>query len=157
MEFNLNGPSGTLQAVLVVLLGLATLGYGAYSYNAQTSALDSAVEVDATVTSTSVEENTQRRGVSYTPQATFSYRYEGEERGSSNVYPGTLPREFDSRESAESALEGYESGETVTAYVPPESPDEAFLKHETSNKPFFVMGVGVLFLLGAVYSVFRRN
>lgn len=157
MEFNISGPSGTLRIVLIVVLGLATVGYGAYSYNAQTSSLDSAVEVNATVSTTSVEENQLRRGVSYTPQATFSYRYEGERYNSSNVYPGTLPREFDSREAADSALDGYEPGETVTAYVPPGSPGSAFLKNESSNKPFLVIGVGVLFLLGAVYSVFRRN
>lgn len=155
MKFSINGPSGTLRVAAVLLLGLGTVGYGAYSYSAQTSALGSAVEVNATMSSTTVEENTQRRGVSYTPQATFSYRYGGEEYSSSSVYPGRLPRDFDSREAAESALEGYGAGETVTAYVPPESPEDAFLKHESSDKPFLVMGIGVLFVLFSVYSAFR--
>ena len=154
MKFSVNGPSG-IRIVIVLVLGLATIGYGAYSYNAQTSALGSAVEVDATVTSTSVGEKAQRHGVSYTPQATFTYTYEGEEYNSSNVYPGSLPRGFDTEEAAESALDGYEEGETVTAYVPPESPGNAFLKHESSNKPFVVVGVGVLFILASIYSAVR--
>jgi hypothetical protein len=152
MKFSLDGPSGTLRIALLVLIGLGTVGYGAYSYNAQTSALDSAVEVDATMTSTSVEENSQRRGVSYSPQATFTYTYEGEEYTSSNVYPGTLPREFDTEDTAEAALEGYEEDATVTAYVPPESPGSAYLKQEGSNKPLLVVGFGILFVLGGVYS-----
>lgn len=155
MKFNVNRASG-LQIVVILVLGLATMGYGAYSYNAQTSALDSAVEVDGTVTSTSVEENAQKHGVSYTPQATFSYTYEGEEYTSSKVYPGSLPREFETTEAAESALDGYGEGETVTAYVPPESPGKAFLKHESSNKPFLVVGIGILFVLASIYSAVRE-
>jgi len=155
MKFNVNGPSGGLQVAVVVLIGLGTIGYGAYSYNAQTSALGSAVEVDATVTSTSVEENDKRRGVSYSPKATFTYTYEGEEYTSSNVYPGTLPREFDTEDDARDALDGYGEDEAVTAYAPPESPGSAYLKKEGSNKPFLVMGIGVLFLFAALYSAVR--
>ncbi|MFP4174572.1 MAG: DUF3592 domain-containing protein [Halobacteriales archaeon] len=155
MNFSVNGPSGSLRIVVVLVLGLATMGYGVYSYNAQTSALDSPAEVDATVSSTSVEENAQRRGVSYTPQATFTYTYEGDEYTSSNVYPGTLSREFGTEDAAQEALNGYEGGETVTAYVPPESPGSAYLKHESSNKPFLVIGFGVLFVLASLYSAVR--
>jgi hypothetical protein len=152
MKLDTNGPSGTIRIVAVFVIGLATIGYGAYSYNIQSSALDSAVEVDASISSTSIDENSKRRGVSYTPQATFTYRYNGEKYTSSNVYPGTLPVEFDTRDAAASALDGYEPEKTVTAYVPPDSPGNAFLMHESSNKPFLVVGIGVLFLLGSLYS-----
>lgn len=150
-----NGPSGTLRIALTLLVGLATIGYGAYSYSEQTSALDSAVEVDATITATSVEKDSAGKGVSYEAHATFNYSYEGETYTSSNVYPGTLPREFDTREEARSQLKEYEPGNTVTAYVPSDSPGNAYLKHESSNKPFFVIGFGALFVLVGVRSALK--
>jgi hypothetical protein len=153
MRLSINGPSGPLRIGLALLLGVAAMGYGAYSYTAQTSALDSAETVEATVVSTGVEEVDQRRGTEYRPLATFNYSYGGERYTASNVYPGTLPREFDTREAAAEALSGYEPGDSVTAYVPPESPGNAYLKHESSNKPFLVIGVGALFVAGAVRSV----
>lgn len=152
MEFNLNGPTGTISVVLALLIGLATIGYGAYSYSQQSSALDSAVSIEATVDATSIEIHDGRRGTDYSPQATYHYTYGGESYTSSNVFPGTLPREFDSKETARSQLEGVEPGATVTAYVDPEDPGTAFLKHSSSNKPFIVMGIGALFVLGSVYS-----
>lgn len=155
MEFNFNGPSGTLQIAVALILGLGTMGYGAYSYTAQSSALDSAESVNATIASISVETIQERRGTDYSPQATFSYTYKGEDYTSSNVYPGKLPREFDSKEEARSQLKGYEPDDTVTAYVPPGSPGNAFLKHKSSNKPFIVIGLGAIVVLGTVYSMFR--
>lgn len=156
MEINIDGPSGPLQLLAVVLIGLGTIGYGGYSYLSQTAALDSAVEVNATVSETSVEKNVKKRGDSYTPQATFNYTYEGTQYTSSKVYPGKLPREFGSREKARAKLAGYAPGETVTAFVPQESPGNAFLMYERSNKPFLVMGFGVLFVLGGLVSAIKN-
>lgn len=149
MEFG--GFSGSGGIVVSVLVGLALMGYGAYSYSEQSSALDSAVEVTATIDSTSVERSDVGKGVRYHPRATFDYIYEGETYTSSNVYPGELPRDF-GKEEARSALEEYEPGDTVTAYVPPDSPGDAFLEYESSNKPFLVIGVGGLVFLGSVRS-----
>jgi hypothetical protein len=156
MEFDLDGPSGPLQIALVVILGLGVIGYGAYSYTSQNADLDSAASVEATVVSTSVETSPQRRGTAYHAQATFNYTYDGETYTSSRVYPGELPREFDSKRAAREALGGYEPGSTVTAYVPAGAPQNAFLKHERSNKPFFVMGFGGLFVLVGVYSALKE-
>ncbi len=130
------------------------MAYGVYSYSQQTAALDSAEEVDATIISTSVETNTGK-GNTYTPRATFNYTYEGETYTASNVYPGELPREFGSEEKARAQLKGYESGATVTAYVPTASPGNAYLRHESSNKPFLVIGFGALFLVGAARSAIK--
>ncbi|WP_280633730.1 hypothetical protein [Halorussus marinus] len=41
MEFD--GPFGTVRLVVMLLVGVATIGYGAYSYTTQSSALASAV------------------------------------------------------------------------------------------------------------------
>lgn len=152
---NFNGPSGTIQVAIALLLGFGTIGYGAYSYTAQSSELSSAEEVDATIVSTSIEEHTGRRGADYSPQATFNYTYNGQAYTSSKVYPGKLPREFGSEEDARAQIARYEPGDTVWAYVPPDSPGNAFLKHESSNKPFMVIGFGVVVLLGTMYSMLK--
>jgi hypothetical protein len=155
MEINFDGPSGTIQIAIALLIGLGTMGYGAYSYTAQSSALSSAEEVDARIISTSIEEHAGRRGTDYSPQATFNYTYNGKAYSSSKVYPGKLPREFGSREEARAQIAGYDSGDTVWAYVPPDSPGNAFLKHESSNKPFIVIGFGAVVVLGTLYSILR--
>jgi len=156
MKFDLNGPSGPLQIAVVLLLGLATVGYGVYSYDAQTSALDSAETVNATVVATSVETNDNRRGVDYSPNVTFNYTYAGTAYTTSNVYPGPLPREFDTEDAARAELSDYEPGDTVTAYVPTDAPGTAFLKQERSDKPFLVIGLGLLFVLGGGHSALRE-
>jgi len=155
MRLKINGPSGTFQVLLAIILGLGAIGYGGYSYTSQTSALDSAVTVNATVVSTSVETVSQRRGTEYRPQATFSYRYNGEAYTTTNVYPGPLPREFGSPDEARAQLDGFEAGTTVTAYVPSDSPENAFLKVERSNKPFLLVGLGVLLVVGTILSSLR--
>jgi len=156
MGFEINGPSGPFQVLLAIVLGLGTMGYGGYSYTSQTAALDSAVAVDATIVSTSVETVSQRRGTEYRPQATFNYTYNGTEYTSSNVYPGPLSREFGSEDEARAQLDGFEPGTTVSAHVPPDSPENAFLKVERSNKPFLLVGIGALLVFGTVLSTLRN-
>lgn len=157
MEFNFDGPSGTLQIALALLVGLGALGYGAYSYTAQSAALDSAETVDATIVSTSIERLDERRGTDdYSPQATFNYTYGGEPYTSSNMYPGGVSHEFGTKEDARAQLEGYEPGSTVTAYVPSDSPGNAFLKHESSNKPLYITGFGAVLVLGTLVSIVRN-
>jgi hypothetical protein len=152
----IDGPSGPFGIALAILVGLGTMGYGVYDYTQQTSALESATTVNATIVSTGVETNQQRRGTSYSPQATFDYSYEGTNYTASNVYPGEIPRTFDSEEAARAQVEEYEQGATVTAYVPRDDPGDAFLRHESSNTPFLVTGFGLLFVLGTLYSAFRE-
>lgn len=154
MEFD--GPSGTLQVLLALVVGFGAMGYGAYGYVEQSSALDSAVEVDATVSDTAIEQRSGRRDTDYSPVVTFEYTYEGETYTSSNVYPGPLGREFDAREAAREKLDEYEPGDTVTAYVPADSPGNAFLERERSNQPFFLIGFGALFVVGTTYSRVRQ-
>lgn len=153
MGFEINGPSSTIGVALLLLGGLAVAGYGGYSYVTQSSAIDSAVEVNATVTSTGVEKVDKRRGVDYAPRATFNYTFEGESYTASNVYPGPLTRDFGTEEAAREQLDGYETGDSVTAYVQPDAPGDAFLVRERSDKPFFVIGIGIVLALGGLYSI----
>lgn len=155
MTVSFHGPSGRLQLAAALLVGLGALGYGGYGYATQATALGSAETVEGTVVSTSVETVDQRRGTGYRPQATFNYTYEGERYTSSKVYPGALSREFDSESKARAQLEGYEPGANVTAYVLPDSPGEAYLLHESDDKPLLVAGFGLLSLLWTAVSVLR--
>jgi hypothetical protein len=148
----ISGPSGRLGIALTLVIGLASIGFGAYSYTTQSAALDSATTVEGTITSTSIEESSGR-GASYTPRATFDYTYQGETYTSSKVYPGTLSKDFDTERAARDELEGYEPGTTVTVYVPTDSPGAGYLKQESTNKPFILVGIGALFVVGAGRSV----
>ena len=146
-------PEGPLQIAILVLVSLGLVGYGGYSLMDQNRALSSAVEVNATVDSTGIEEDSQRRGgVEYRPQVSYSYSFEGESFSSSNVYPSTLSKSFDIREEAEAVLSDYGEGDRVTAYVRPGSPDKAFIVDERSNKPFLFIGIGALMASFAAYS-----
>ena len=146
-------PEGSLQIAILALVSLGLVGYGGYSFVDQSRALSSAVEVNATVDSTGVVEDSQRRGgVEYRPQVSYSYSFEGENFSSSNVYPSTLSKSFGTREEAETVLDDYSEGSEVTAYVRPGSPDKAFLVDERSNKPFLFIGIGALMASFAAYS-----
>ncbi|WP_435361539.1 DUF3592 domain-containing protein [Haloarchaeobius sp. DFWS5] len=153
MDIDVNGPEGPLQIGLMLVVGLGLIGYGGLSYTTQSSQLDSAVEVDATITETSIEEVDVKRGTDFTPHATFEYTYEGESYTSSKMYPGKLTREFNTKDDAREQLDGYDVGNTVTAYVPTDSPGSAYLEHSSSNKPLIVAGIGLFFFLASAYSI----
>ena len=156
MEFNFNGPSGPLRIALAIIVGLGAVGYGGFMYTAQSSALDATETVNATIESTSIERLEQTKGTDdYSPQATFNYTYQGESYTSSAMFPGDVAHELETKEDARAQLEGYEPGATVAAYVPSDSPENAFLKHESSNKPIFVMALGGILVVGTIISIFR--
>lgn len=156
MEFNFNGPSGPLRIALTLIVGISAVGYGGYLYMGQSGAMDDTETVDATIVSTSIERLDERHGTDdYGPQATFNYTYGGTTYTSSNMYPGGVMHEFATKEDARAQLEGYERGDTVTAYVPADSPEKAFLKHESSNKPLYITGLGGVLVLGTILSIIR--
>lgn len=157
MKFDFDGPSGPLQIALTLLVGLVAVGYGGYAYTAQSAALDSTERVQATVVSTSIERLDERRGTDdYSPHATFNYTYEGETYTSSNVYPGDVTHEFGTEEEARAQLEGLEPGATVRAYVPVDSPADAFLEHQSSDRPLYVAGLGAILVAGSLVSIVRN-
>lgn len=154
MVMDVRTPEGPLQIGVLVLVSLGLVGYGGYSLMDQNRALSNAVEVNATVDSTGVAEDSQRRGgVEFRPQVSYSYSFEGENFSSSNVYPSTLSKSFESREEAEAVLDGYSEGSEVTAYVRPGSPGKAFLVDERSNKPFLFIAIGVVMASFGAYSM----
>lgn len=141
---------GKVQVFVAVmfLVGLVMVGFGAYDYVGQSETLDDAVEVEATVLSAEVEKvSTRRAGVDYDTEVRFEYTYNGETYTSEGMYPVTFGPNYDTRESAEEVIEGYEAGETVTAYLDPNSPGNGFLKNETTKTPLFVAGIGTVMML----------
>jgi len=140
-----------LSAILLVV-GLTLVGYGAVGYVQASTALSDTVEVDAQITETNIEEVTAFRGdTMYAPAATFEYRYQGATYTSDHVFPAGTTERYRSRETAESLLAEFPAGETVTAYVSPGEPGEAFLRDARSDTSgrFFVFG-GFIALVGGL-------
>ena len=155
---SINGPETLRGAVLLLLVGLLVTGYGAYDYAQQSDALTNAVEAEAELTETGVEANSggRRSGVSYRPTVRFTYEYDGTTYTSTNVYPATIAPTYDRKAEARSVLDGYEAGDTVTIYVPPGDPDDAYLKRQATNAPLLAIGVGLFFVLaGGIFTVRR--
>ena len=148
------GPSSTLGVAVALLISFGLIGYGGFSYMNQSEALSNSVEVNATVDSTGVEEIDGRRGdIEFRPEASFSYSYNGSEYTGESVYPGNLGPTYDSEERARLDLE---EGDSVTAYVVRDSPENAFLRHESSNTPFFLIGFGLLMIAVTTYTGFYQ-
>ncbi|RZV06028.1 uncharacterized protein DUF3592 [Natrinema hispanicum] len=157
-EFSFNGPDTLRGAVIMLLIGLLATGYGAYDYVQQSEALTNAEEVTAELTTKGVDTDTggSSSGVDYRPTVRFTYEYDGTSYTSTNVFPTTISPTYDTESEARSVLGGYETGDTVTAYVPPSDPDDAYLKHQSSNAPLLVVGIGLLFVVGGSVSTLNR-
>ncbi|WP_423999668.1 DUF3592 domain-containing protein [Haloarcula salina] len=155
---SINGPETLRGAVLLLIVGLLVTGYGAYDYAQQSSALTKAVEVDAELLETGVERESggRRSGVSFQPTVRYTYEYGGSTYTSTNVFPANIAPTYDTEDAARSVLDGYESGDTVTVYVPPGDPDDAYLRHQESNAPLLAVGIGLFFVLGGGVTTLRR-
>ena len=138
----------TVGTVIFAAIGLALIGYGGYDYVQQSQTVDDSVEVEATIVETSVTEvESGRSGIEYDTHAEFTYQYQGTEYRSDQIVPGSFDETYDTRREAESALEPYEDGDTVTAYVDPDTPANGFLEQRTSQGPVQFMAIGGLLLL----------
>jgi hypothetical protein len=144
---SIGGPKTRRGAVLMLLIGLAVTGYGAYDYTQQSDAVADAVEVDAAVTDVGVESTStgSSPGTDYRPTVRFTYEYEGTEYASTNVFPSAITSDYDTESAAREIVAEYAVGESTTAYVDPADPDGGFLRTETSNAPLVAVGVGLLF------------
>ncbi len=137
------GVSETTRTILVVIAGIGFAIYGGYSLMQQDSALENAEQINVTIDSTDINTVSQRRGVEYKPTASFTYTYNGERYTSDNIYPSGIAQEFNSKEDASNVIEEYNTGETVTGYINPESPGNAFLVDESSNTPYVMIVIGL--------------
>jgi hypothetical protein len=148
--------------LLFVLLGAAVAGYGGFDYQQQQRAIADAEPVSATILETGVESDGSGSGtgVDHYPTVRFEYAYGGETYTADDVYPATVRQSYDTESAARDVIDGYEAGETTTAYVVPESPEDAFLLKRQSSGPLIAIGIGaVMVLLGCWTSLrgYRRS
>jgi len=138
----------------MLVLSIAITGFGVYDYTQQSDAVANAVEVDATITDTGVDTvSTRRGGADYKPTVSFEYRFEGTEYSSNSLYPAAVEPDHGTQADAEAELEGYAVGDTVTAYVDPDTPGSAFLKNEESSSPLKFAAIGGIVFLLSVKSI----
>ncbi|MEA1931733.1 DUF3592 domain-containing protein [Halohasta litorea] len=143
--------------VLLLLGGVVMTGYGLYDYTQQSSAVSNAVEVDATVTDTDIDTISQRRGSSdYQPVVAFEYRFEGTDYTSDSLYPSSVEPDYDTESAARDEIESYAAGDSVTAYVDPASPGEAFLRNEESNSPLKFAAIGGVMVILSGRSILKH-
>jgi len=149
MEFTIRGTPVriTKGTVMLIVTCLAGITYGGYDYVQQSAAVDDAVPVEATIEEASVSQSESRGSSDYYVQVAFIYQFQDTQYTGDQLFPGSISRSYDTRSAAESAIEPYEAGETVTAYVDPESPSEGFLKRQTITSPFEFIAIGALVLL----------
>ncbi|ELZ51516.1 hypothetical protein C464_00674 [Halorubrum coriense DSM 10284] len=152
-----SGPKTRRGAVIMLLVGLAATGYGAYDYTQQSNAVADAVTVDAEITDLAVESTSSGSStdVDYRPVVRFTYEYEGTAYASTNVFPASISPTYDTESAARSVIEGYAVGDPATAHVDPADPDGAFLTDRTSNAPLVAVAVGVAFVLVGGRSAIR--
>jgi hypothetical protein len=119
---------GRLAVVLVALLCFGMAGGTYYlTVHEPSQTMREAETVQGTVQSTDVESQTGDSGKTYVPVVTYEYRFEGDTYTNDRIeLVGSVG--FDSPHRAEEFLQSYRAGDTVTVYVPPGTPSNAFLK-----------------------------
>jgi hypothetical protein len=137
---------------IIILLGVAAVVGGGYLYYSGLQATGNADEVEATVISSNVGEVGSSTGSdSYTISVRYRYTYDGETYTSWSMCPGAgsacVPTS-DSRSDMQETLEDYPEGGTVTAYISPSDPSEAYLI-DTDPSPIYlgVSAFGMVFVL----------
>ncbi|WP_284012364.1 DUF3592 domain-containing protein [Halobaculum litoreum] len=157
-SLSVDGPSTLRGALVVLVVGLAATGFGAYDYTQQSAAVDDAVAVDAEIVATGVEavRGGSDAGADYRPTVEFAYEYDGASYTSTNVFPSATSPNYDTESAAREVLADYDAGETATAYVDPADPDGAFLVNRTSDAPLVLAAIGALFAAVGAVSTVRR-
>jgi hypothetical protein len=159
MEFSVRGTPITFTPLMIVavLLGLGAVGYGGLDYIHQSDAVEDAVEINTTVTDTEIRKSVGR-GLAYRVTVEHTYQYRGTEYTSERVFPGATSPVYTQRGDAENVAERYEPNTTVTAYVDPDSPGQAFLERQTTMAPFGYVGLGgIVAILTMLHAVGVRN
>lgn len=153
--------SDTANRIVPLVLGVLAVTAGGFLFYSEQQATANAEAVDATVVSAEVvnyeDANGQPRDdqdYDFRADIEYRYSYDGETYTSTNLCPGAgsgcAPSGAD-RSDAEEFVERYPEGETVTAYVPPGSPADAYLVEGASSSTLYLAfaGVGVVvFVLG---------
>lgn len=153
--------SQSSNPAIALLIGVLIMAGGGYLYYDGMQATDNAETIDATVVSTSVTEQSGSTGTGadsddgYSVFVRYRYSYEGETYTSTSMCPGAgsacVPSS-DSRAEMEEFLEDYPEGETVTAYVSPSNPSNAYLIDKSPSLIYLgVSAFGLVFVLFGVW------
>lgn len=137
--------------VVPILLGIVVVIGGGYLYYSGMQASANAESVEATVVSSTVVDNGNTGNEDrdeYTVRVEYEYAYDGTTYTSENFCPGAgsgCKPSSDFRTEMEEFLADYPDGGAVTAYVPPDSPGDAYLVDTGPSATYlFVAGFGVL-------------
>jgi hypothetical protein len=153
---SIDGPDSVTVSVLFVLCAVGLIGYGAYDYIEQTDAVRDAVEVEATVVEVGIESSSPPGSaeVNHRPTVEYTYSYRGQSYTGDSISPGPNAETYETEAAAREAVSAYEPNGTVTAYVDPAAPGDAFLENEVSNTPFGLVTLGLVgMLLGGASTV----
>lgn len=140
--------TNTLLA-LVICLGFA--GVGGYLFVSQQGAAADAVEVEATVVASEVVHEEVRdddrvgREDRYSVRIEYRYTYEGETYTSTNRCAGAASGCTPSGSTptdAEAFVEDHPAGSSVTAYVQPDEPSQAYLFESGASTVWSLVMVG---------------
>lgn len=147
-DVSIRGPKTLGRSLLLLLVAVGMVGYGAADYAQSTSAVRESVETDATITELGVETRSNQAGtgssIKHQPVVEFTYTYDGEQYTGDRLFAGSIPARYDTEAAARDAIRRYERGATTTAYVDPDDPETAFLRNKTSNRQFVFIGVGLV-------------
>lgn len=147
------------DAVVLVVVGLVFSGIGGYLYVDEQRAIDNSEPIEGVVVDSSVyvdRATSSDDSDSYFPEIRYRYSYDGREYTNDNVFPGTGSRST-SRARANSLVDEYRPGATVTVYVEPDTPERSFLIKERATLFHLAFGgAGVLMVLAGIGSFFRR-
>jgi hypothetical protein len=114
----------------------------------------SAASVEAVILDSSISEGRNAEGqLTYAPNVSYRYEYEGTSYTSHSIFPGDINPVSD-RSEAEDIVARYETGEHVTAYVNQNDPSSAFLLDQTAPLWYWLgplIGIGMI--LYGVHSI----
>jgi hypothetical protein len=139
---------GCLYAFCAVFFGMLLLMMGV-----QVAPLATWVPTPATVVSTGIEEvRGSNNGASYAPMVTYRYTVGGTQYVSGRV---SALKESASRQWAQSVIDRYPTGASVTAWYDPKHPGNAIVDHHLARIPLIMMGIGLAVVLLIVWAAKR--
>lgn len=144
--------NSTRGILLVLVVGLAMVGFGGYMWLEQGERIRDYESTEATVLSSSVGSGSDV-GDDYI-DVTYEYTVDGQTYRSSNVEPGA-GRGSMSRTRVEEFVENHPEGSTLTIYYDPEDPSNAYVLQERNLAFPGMAAFGALFTLVALVSLVR--
>jgi hypothetical protein len=130
---------GCLYAFCAVFFGMLLL-----MMVVQVAPLATWVPTPATVVSVGLIPVQNHNGTSYQPSVTYRYSVNGTQYTSGRVGPLT---ESASRSWAQSVIDRYPQGASVTAWYDPKHPANAIIDHHFARIPLIMMGIGLVIVL----------